>query len=57
MLYFHRKRKFTMMEKIGAVNLIKLYGGEGRKYLGVPRIKYMVLKCGSSTKNWDRILI
>jgi len=35
-----------MIEKIGAVHLIESYGGEGRKYLGVPRIKYMVLKCG-----------
>ena len=34
------KRIFTMIEKIGAVHLIKLYGGEGRKYPEVPRVKY-----------------
>ena len=28
-----------MIEKIGAVHLIKSYGDEGRKYLKVPRIK------------------
>ena len=34
------------LQKIGAVHLIKSYGGEGRKYLKVPRIKYLVLpKC------------
>jgi len=32
-----------MMEKIGAVHLIKFYGGEGRKYPEVHRIKYLVL--------------
>ena len=32
-----------MIEKIGAVHLIKLYDGEDRKYLEVPRIKYLVL--------------
>jgi len=30
-------------KKIGAVHLIKSYGGGGRKYLEVPRIKYLVL--------------
>ena len=36
------------MKKIGAVHLIKFYGDEGRKYLEVPRIKYLVLlKCGT----------
>ena len=33
-----------MIEKIGVVNLIKSYGGEVRKYLEVPRIKYQVSK-------------
>ena len=32
-----------MIEKIGAVHLIKSYGGEGKKYLEVHRIKYLVL--------------
>ena len=32
-----------MIKKIGAVNLIKSYGGESRKYPEVPRIKYLVL--------------
>jgi len=32
-----------VIEKIGAVHLIKLYGGEDRKYPKVPRIKYMIL--------------
>ena len=32
-----------MIEKIRAVHLIKSYGDEGRKYLEVPRIKYLVL--------------
>ena len=37
-----------MIEKIGAVHLIKSYGDEGRKYLEVSRIKYLVLpKCGT----------
>ena len=37
-----------MIEKIGAVHLIKTYGGEGRKYPEVPRVKYLVLpKCGT----------
>ena len=37
-----------MIEKIGSVHLIKSCGGEGRKYLEVPRIKYLVLpKCGT----------
>ena len=31
------------MKKIGAVHLIKSYSGEGRKYLEVLRIKYLVL--------------
>ena len=35
-----------MIVKIGAIHLIKFYGGEGRKYLEVFRIKYLVLsKC------------
>ena len=40
-------RNFTMIQKkIGAVHLIKSYGDEGRKYLEVLRIKYLVLpKC------------
>ena len=37
-----------MIEKIGTVHLIKFYGGEGRQFLEVPRIKYLVLpKCGT----------
>ena len=31
------------MKKIGAVHLIKFYGDERRKYLEVPKIKYLVL--------------
>ena len=27
-------RKFTMIEKIDVADLIKSYGGEGKKYLG-----------------------
>ena len=38
-----KKRNFTIIEKIGAVHLIKSYGGEGRKYLEILRIKYLVL--------------
>ena len=41
-------RKFTMIEKIEVVHLIKSYGGEGRKYTEVPRVKYLILpKCGT----------
>ena len=41
-------RKFTMIEKIDIVHLIKSYVGEGRKYPEVPRIKYLILpKCGT----------
>ena len=36
-------RNFTMIEKIGAIHLIKSYGGEGRKYPEIPRIKYLIL--------------
>jgi len=37
-----------MLKKIGAVHLIKSYGGEGRKYPEVPRVKNLVLpKCGT----------
>ena len=37
-----------MIEKIGAVHLIKSYGGEGRKYPEVPSVKYLILpKCGT----------
>ena len=32
-----------MIKKIGAINMIKSYGGESRKYPEVPRIKYLVL--------------
>jgi len=40
-----------MIKKIGAVHLIKSYGGECRKYLEIPRIKYLVLpNCGSKYK-------
>jgi len=41
-------RKFTMIEKIEVVHLIKAYGGEGSKYPEVPRVKYLILtKCGT----------
>ena len=46
-----------MIEKIGAVYLIKFYGGEGRKYPEVPMLKYLILPMGPSTKMWDRIII
>ena len=40
-----------MIEKIRAGHLIKSYGGEGRKYLEVFRIKYLVLpKCETKYK-------
>ena len=40
-----------MIEKIGVIHMIKFYGGEGRKYPEVPRIKYVVLlKCGTKYK-------
>ena len=32
-IQFTFKRNFTIIEKIGAVHLIKSYGGEDRKYL------------------------
>jgi hypothetical protein len=32
-----------MIKKIGAVHLIKSYGGEDRKYPEVPGVKYLVL--------------
>ena len=53
-------RNFTMIEKIGAVHLIKSYGGESRKYLKVSRIKYLLLpKCGTKyqkvSKMWDQV--
>ena len=38
------------LKKIGAVYLIKSYGGEGRKYLEIPWVKYLVLpKCGTES--------
>jgi len=41
-----------MIEKMRAVYLIKSYGGEGRKYLEVPRVKYMILqKCEAKYQN------
>ena len=41
-------RKFTMIEKIEVVHPIKSYGGEGRKYPEIPRVKYLILtKCGT----------
>jgi len=37
-----------MIEKVRSVHLIKSYGGQGRKYLEVPKLKYMaVQKCGT----------
>ena len=51
-------RNFTIIEKIGAVHLIKFYDGEDMKYLEVSRIKYLVLlKYGIKYQKWDRILI
>ena len=48
-------RNFTMIEKIGAVHLIKFYGGESRKYPEVPRVKYSVLpKYG--TEYWFNLI-
>jgi hypothetical protein len=31
------------LKKLGAIHLKKFYGGEGRKYPEIPRIKYLVL--------------
>ena len=36
-------------KKIGAVHLIKFYGGQGRKYLEVLR------KVPSTSKKWDQV--
>ena len=37
-----------MIEKMRVVHLIESYGGQGRKYLEVPRLKYLVVqKCGT----------
>ena len=33
-----------MIEKIRAVHLIESYGGQGTKYLKVPRLKYLVVQ-------------
>jgi len=38
-----KKRNFIMIEKNRSHPSIKSYGGEDRKYLEVPRIKYLVL--------------
>jgi len=47
-----------MIEKIGAVHMIKSYDSEDSKYLEVSRIKYLVLpKCGIKYQKWDRIII
>ena len=42
-----------------AVHLTEWYGGQGRKYLKVPRLKYLVVqKCVTKyQKELDRILI
>ena len=41
------KRIFTMIEK-KVVHLTESYGGQGRKYLKVPKLKYMLVqKCGT----------
>ena len=46
-------RNLTIIEKIEVVHLIKFYDGEGRKYLEVSRIKYLVLpKCGIKYQKW-----
>ena len=35
-----------MIEKMRAVDLSESYGGQGRKYMKVPRLKYLVVqKC------------
>ena len=45
------KRTFTMIEKTRAVHLIESYDDQDRKYLKVPRLKYLVVKnMGPSTK-------
>jgi len=38
-----KKRNFIMIEKNRSHPSIKFYGGEGRKYPEVPRIKYLIL--------------
>ena len=44
-----------MIDKIEAIHLIKLYGGESMKYPEVPRVKYPVLpKCG--TEYWFNLI-
>ena len=52
-------RNFTRIEKIGAVHLVKSYGGEDRKYPEVPRVKYLILtKCGTKyEKWWEQVVI
>ena len=43
-----RQEKSVSINKIGAVHLIKSYSGEGKKYLQISRIKYLILsKCGT----------
>jgi len=40
-----------MIEKTRAVHLIESYGDQDRKYLKIPRLKYLVVKnMGPSTK-------
>jgi len=39
---------YDVLEKIRAVHLTESYGGQGSKYLEVPRLKYPVVqKCGT----------
>ena len=40
-----------MIEKTGAVHLVKFYGGDGRKYQEARSVKYLVLpKCETNYK-------
>jgi len=39
----HIERNFIKNKKIGAVHLVKFYGGEGKKYPKVLRVKYLIL--------------
>ena len=42
-----------------AVHLIESYGGQGSKYLKIPRLKYLVVQKYEAKyqKEWDQILI
>ena len=34
----------AIIEKMRAIHLIESYGGQGKKYLEVPRLKYLVVQ-------------